>query len=146
MGQLVLGLLTFVSVFFVWLLLWLWDRFFNMVVACAPLVVDLKKWKKQYQISLLFLQNKSLLHDAQPNSFVLKIMLHYLIVEKLVDFEENRAVFCFGLDLLFRFARAIGLVQNIAEIPQKCGVRFYKEASRIINWQGMFWTHKFLLS
>jgi len=43
MGQLVLGLLTFVSVFFVWLLLWLWDRFFNMVVACAPLVVDLKK-------------------------------------------------------------------------------------------------------
>ena len=59
-------------------------------------------------------------------------MLHYLIVEKLVDFEENRAAFCFGLDLLFRFAKAIGLVQNIAEIPQKCGVRFYKEASRLL--------------
>ena len=54
-------------------------------------------------------------------------------MEKIVDFEENRAAFCFGLDLLFRFAKAIGLVQNIAEIPQKCGVRFYKEASRIIN-------------
>ena len=63
------------------------------------------------------MQNKSLLHDAQPNSFVLKIMLHYLIVEKLVDFEENRAAFCFGLDLLFRFAKAIGLVQNVAEVP-----------------------------
>jgi hypothetical protein len=35
MEQAVFGLLAFVYVFFVGLLLWLWERFFNMVVACA---------------------------------------------------------------------------------------------------------------
>jgi hypothetical protein len=47
MEQYFLGLLTFVCVFLVWLLLWLWKLFFNMVVSFVPVVVDLKV-KKQY--------------------------------------------------------------------------------------------------
>jgi hypothetical protein len=60
MEQYFLELLAFVCVFLVWLLFWLWKLFFNMVVACAPVVVDLKV-KKRYQISFILFSKTTLL-------------------------------------------------------------------------------------
>jgi hypothetical protein len=44
---------------FVWLLLWLWMRFFNMVVACVPLVVALKA-KHKSSIILFSLKEENM--------------------------------------------------------------------------------------
>jgi hypothetical protein len=58
-AQPVLILLSFVTVFFIWLL-WLWERFFNIIVPCAPTGGGFKI-EKQYQISFLFFSKTTLL-------------------------------------------------------------------------------------
>jgi len=79
---------------FVWLLLWLWKRFFNMFVTCAPFACGFEKKKRN--IRSVFLFCKTTLCSVILRQLFCPKLCGLSIARKSSRFVENIEAFCLG--------------------------------------------------